>query len=462
MRSLHIFRRDLRLDDNNALIEASELSDEIVACFIFDPRQATAKNEFFCANAFQFMLESLDDLGTEISRRGGRLYFFEGEAHQVVSSLIEEEGIEAVFFNRDYTPFSKSRDETIRQVCSHKDVRVSSFDDALLTSPGDVCTNDGSPYQIYSYFAKKAKRSEPPHPRPLTKNLFYGGPIEGSLTRELLSDKLEKRNRRIHVRGGRTRGIEILDSIDRFGDYDETRDRPSVEDGTTSLSAYHKFGCISARETYWEIANTFDAGHTLIGELYWRDFFTLLAEAHPRVFGESFHSEYDSIRWKNRDEDFDAWRKGRTGFPIVDAGMRQLAETGWMHNRVRMIVASFLVKDLQIDWRWGEKHFAKYLVDYDPAVNNGNWQWAASTGADAQPYFRIFNPWTQGKRFDPEAAYIRRWVPELESLDPKQIHSLDKKRPEGLDYPEPIVDHRSAADRAQRMFEKAKKESRKS
>ncbi len=457
MRSLFIFRRDLRLDDNTTLIEACEASDEVVPCFILDPRQASPEeNRYFSANAFQFLIESLEDLGGQIDKRGGRLAIFEGEAGRIVDSLLDSEEIDAVFFNHDYTPFSTMRDDAIRSLCERRGVKVVSRHDALLTAPGEVTTNEGSTYQVYSPFARKARKDEPARPRLLRRKVLSGRTVPGSIDPGELNGMVERPSNRLHVRGGRSRALSILSGVGSLADYAETRNLPAMEDGTTSLSAYHKFGCVSARETYWAVADTLGSNHTLINELYWRDFFTLLAHAHPRVFGESFHQQYDSIRWRNDAAHFEAWKQGRTGFPIVDAGMRQLSVTGWMHNRVRMIVASFLVKDLQIDWRWGERHFARLLVDYDPAVNNGNWQWAASTGADAQPYFRIFNPWNQGKKYDPQADYIRRWVPELAALDARAIHGLDSDRPTELVYPEPIIDHRTEAHRAQRLFEHAR------
>jgi deoxyribodipyrimidine photo-lyase len=190
------------------------------------------------------------------------------------------------------------------------------------------------------------------------------------------------------------------------------------------------------------VENELGRDHTLINELHWRDFFTHIAVVYPYVFKGAFKKKFDSLSWSDDEKLFDAWCKGKTGFPIVDAGMRELNTTGYMHNRVRMIVSSFLVKDLHIDWKWGERYFASQLVDYDPCVNNGNWQWAASTGADSQPYFRIFNPWLQQKKFDPDCLYIKKWIPELEGLSPKVIHSMDKgQQLMGVDYPQPIVDH---------------------
>ena len=215
-------------------------------------------------------------------------------------------------------------------------------------------------------------------------------------------------------------------------------------EGTTRLSAHHKFGTISIRESYWVVKRELGNSSQLITELYWRDFFTHVAFHFPHVFKGAFREEYNGLEWSKSKKNFDAWCEGKTGFPIVDAGMRQLKETGWTHNRVRMITASFLVKDLHIDWRWGEKFFAQHLVDYDPAVNNGNWQWVAGSGCDAAPYFRVFNPWTQQKKFDQDVKYIKKFIPELEKLTAKQIHDWEKRQVDGIAYPAPIIDHAEA------------------
>lgn len=222
------------------------------------------------------------------------------------------------------------------------------------------------------------------------------------------------------------------------------------------LSAHNKFGTCSIREVYYAIADTFSKEHTLIRELYWRDFFTHVAWNFPYVFGESFHKKFDKLKWSTNAKAFKAWCDGKTGFPVVDAAMRQLNSTGYMHNRARLIVSSFLTKDLHIDWRLGEKYFAQKLVDYDPAVNNGNWQWSASTGCDAQPYFRIFNPWLQQKKFDPICAYIKEWVPELKSVDTKIIHNWFDQAKQINGYPLPIVDHSVEAKIALSYYKKIK------
>jgi deoxyribodipyrimidine photo-lyase len=243
------------------------------------------------------------------------------------------------------------------------------------------------------------------------------------------------------VKGGHEEAISLLRKIKTLENYHEIRNIPAIN-GTSKLSAHNKFGTLSIREVYSAIVHYFGQEHTLIKELYWRDFFTHIQFHFPHVLGHAFQKKFEHVKWSQNEKHFLSWCEGKTGFPIVDAGMRELNATGYMHNRVRMITACFLVKDLHIDWRWGEKYFAQKLVDYDPAVNNGNWQWAASTGCDAQPYFRIFNPWLQQKKFDPQCLYIKRWIPELVTVDVKTIHSLEKNRETIItNYPSPMINH---------------------
>ena len=245
---------------------------------------------------------------------------------------------------------------------------------------------------------------------------------------------------------GRSGAMSILKRLGEYKNYGEERDLPEL-DATTHLSAHLKFGTCSVREAYYAIRKN------LIRQLYWRDFYTHIAWHFPHVFGHAFKRQYDELPWRNDRKAFNAWCRGRTGFPIVDAGMRQLNNSGFMHNRVRMITASFLIKDLHIDWRWGERYFATRLIDYDPCVNNGNWQWAASTGCDPQPWFRIFNPWRQQKKFDGNCAYIHRWVPELDNVPASRIHKVNEggKIP---GYPAPIVDHAARVKITKKLYKK--------
>jgi deoxyribodipyrimidine photo-lyase len=459
-RAAFLFRRDLRLDDNRGLARAAAAAGEVVPCFVFDPRQGRDANAYFSAPAFGFLLASLGDLDEQLAAAGGRLFRFEGRPDEVVERLIAEAGVEAVFANRDYTPFSRQRDDEIAAVCAASGVPFETVADALLTEPEEVLTGHGTSYQVFTPFWRAARERPVAAPKRLAGARFSRARIAFAVPRSRDRERLAGARSNPAHPGGRARGLALLAGVYRLGDYAERRDLPA-EDDTSALSPHHKFGTVSIRETFRAIARAFGPDAELLRQLYWRDFFTHLAFHHPRVFGEPFRREVAGVAWDDDEERFTAWCEGRTGFPLVDAGMRQLAATGWMHNRVRMVAASLLVKDLHLDWRRGERHFARHLVDYDPAVNNGNWQWVASTGADAQPYFRIFNPWTQQRRFDPDAAYVRRWVPELATFDAEEIHRLDRRRPPGLSgYPLPLVDHRKESVEAQRRFERARKSAR--
>ncbi len=439
-RSLFIFRRDLRVDDNTALNSALELSDEVITCFIFDPRLADENRKYFNHNAFQLLLECLDDLQNQLRSMGGKLLLFSDLPETVIMDINEKHSIDAVFFNMDYTSFSRRRDGLITGTCHDAGIDVVSYHDSLLHEPGTVLTNEGMPYKVFSQFFRKASKMEVPLPVMLAGGKFYSGDI-GLEQVDLSELSSNYKNDHLFVKGGRSHALSVLQELWKFMNYYNERDYPSIQ-GTTGLSAHNKFGTISIREFYHYVVDELGTDHTLINELHWRDFFTHIAIAFPHVFKHAFKQKFDALSWSDDKDLFDAWCAGQTGFPIVDAGMRELNATGYMHNRVRMIVASFLVKDLHIDWKWGERYFASKLVDYDPCVNNGNWQWAASTGADSQPYFRIFNPWLQQRKFDKKCLYIKEWVPELAEIEPKVIHSLDKGQTlQGVDYPQAIVDH---------------------
>ncbi len=448
-RALHIFRRDLRTQDNTALNEARKAAEEVIPCFIFDPRQLKG-HPYFSAHCFQFLHESLHDLDGQLRRHGGILTFFKGEAQVIVEDLLKNLGVDAVYFNRDYTPFSLARDKAIKEVCATRQVGLHMFGDCLLQEPEESLKDDKTPYTVFTPYYKRQAQKAVMKPAALAKGQFF----QGSLTSEYQcrqSDIPCQYNEANRIAGGSTEALNILESLVRFKDYQETRDFPALEK-TTFLSAHNKFGTVSIREVYEIFCRRLGKTHPLVRQLYWRDFFSQIAFHFPHVFGGAFRKQYDKIDWENNEDYFAKWCEGKTGFPIVDAGMRELNTTGFMHNRVRMITSSFLVKDLHIDWRWGERYFAQQLLDYDPCVNNGSWQWAASTGCDAQPYFRIFNPWLQQKKFDPECVYIKKWVPELASVPAKTIHSLGEK-PSPLFYIPPIVEHAERKSIAEQMFE---------
>jgi deoxyribodipyrimidine photo-lyase len=444
LKSLFIFRRDLRLADNTGLLEALNTSDVVLPCFILDPRQVNShvyRSEF----AFQFMIESLMDLDSQLRELGSRLYVFEGVPAHVVERLFSL-GISAVHVNRDYTPYARQRDAHIRAVCDHAGVNFVVSRDALLFEPEEV----GRMYSVYSAFRRFTLGLPRRSPVNTHRNSFY----REALNHPTLVDftGMYKPNPARSVKGGRSQGLKLLSRLRALDAYPETRDFPAI-DGTSYLSAHHRFGTVSIRETAAVADSLFGENSVYYGELLWRDFFTHVAYHRPEVFGNEFNARYKGISWRKAGAQFDRWCRGETGFPIVDAGMRQLNQTGYMHNRVRMVVASFLTRDLRVDWRLGEQFFASRLIDYDPCVNNGNWQWVAGTGCDAQPYFRIFNPWRQQQKFDSQCAYIQRWVPELAGVAPKDIHRLEKSAPPtGCAYPPPMVNHKDEAALSLKMF----------
>lgn len=459
-RTLHIFRRDLRLNDNTALAEALRTSDAVMCCFIMDPRQVTADNPYRSTNALQFMIESLQEVDAALREHGSKLYVLYGKSEDVLEQLLQTLPLDAVSFNADYTPFSTHRDKLLTKICQDAGRDCLIGHDALLNEPGTVVTDQGAPYGVFTPFMRKSRTIEVPLPQRMPGSHYWHGTLPPELPLLDLSHEgtdrgviLTAYNPHILVHGGRSKSRAILSRIEAFSEYKKTRDFPELP--TTHLSAYNKFGTHSIREVYHAICNALGQDSTLINELYWRDFFYHVAWHTPRVFGHAYHEEYDHLEWDTSKRLFEAWCTGTTGYPIIDAGMRELTTTGYMHNRVRMAVASFLTKDLHLHWRWGERFFAQHLTDYDPCVNNGSWQWAASTGCDAQPYFRIFNPWSQQIKFDPECRYIKQWVPELRRYTPDQIHNLVKKSLPG--YPSPIVDHALERAEALRRYKAIKK-----
>ncbi len=334
----------------------------------------------------------------------------------------------------------------IHKLCLELKIHLSSTLDFLLHNPNEIKTNLNNPYTIYSQFYKKARIF------PVRKSQRK---LKNNFNREKISDfSISVPNVESEFPGGRSNGLKILKNLDNFKDYDKTRDYPITL--TTRLSSHLRFGTVSIREAYDYILSKLGTHHTLMGEIYWREFFNHISFHFPFATQKSFKKKYQKISWSRSKVKFEAWCNAKTGFPIVDAGMEELNHTGFMHNRVRMIVASFLTKDLHIYWKLGEKYFAQKLVDYDPAVNSGNWQWAASTGCDSVPYFRIFNPWLQQEKFDKDCLYIKKWIPKLESLTPIVIHNLWKNFPSNLNYPKPIVDHKIEAQKSKEIFKEIK------
>jgi len=446
LKSLFIFRRDLRIEDNTALNAAYALSDEVHVCFIFDPIAVGEDNPYRSLNAIQFMLASIDELERTIRANGGVLNLFYGNTSAIVNKILTYTAFDAVFVNRDYTPYSIVRDMEINALCNRHATQFNTYDDLLLTTPELILTSSGTPYKRFTDFYNKACRLQIPTPSTKKPRLLSSAPLPHSSTLKTIEHNhtwAQYTNEHIFKKGGRREALNIIKKLSSFTHYTTTRDFPALE--TTGLSAHHKFGTVSIREVYHSIVRILGPDSLLLKQLYWRDFFTHLAFHYPHVFNGAFNPAYDHLTWNTDEQSFAAWCNGMTGFPIVDAGMHQLNWTGFMHNRVRMIVASFLIKDMHISWELGERYFAQQLVDYDPCVNNGNWQWCASTGADSQPYFRIFNPWLQQKKFDPDCTYIKRWIPELRAVPIKTIHTWHKQTTPLTSYPLAILDHSTEA-----------------
>ena len=450
--SLFLFTRDLRLSDNRGLIQACKESEKVFPCFIFDPKLISEKNSTYSEFRIQFLIESIGDLIEQFKKKKAILHLFHDSQKKIIPKIIETNKIDAVFTNFDYSPFARKKQQMLEKIVP--DIPLILCHDLLLHEVELIKTDKDKPYVIYSQFFKKAKTHHVSMPQ---KNNFLNFLTKPDQREINLTEVTEKKSFdfKNKIKGGRTEAMKILKNLFNLRDYKIKRNFPS-QDYTTRLSAHNKFGTCSIREEYHEIANQLGPDHELIGEIFWRDFFTYIMYHFPYSFAKPFRKKYSKIPWSKNNKFFERWCKGTTGFPIVDAGMRELNSTGYMHNRVRMIVASFLTKDLHIDWKQGERYFAKKLIDYDPCVNVGNWQWAASTGCDSQPWFRIFNPWLQQERYDSECKYIKKWIPELEKFTPKEIHRWDSMT-EKSDYPKPIVTHSEESSHTKEIFQKISK-----
>lgn len=441
---LFIFRRDFRINDNTTLNKMIAKCKYIYPIFIFTPEQVTDKNTYKSNAAVKFMIESLQELASHIKEKNGELYSFYGDNTKIIKYLIKSLNITLVGFNMDYSPYAVQRDEEIKHLCQSLNVDIMMEHDYYLQPPGTIVNSTGTPYQKFTPFYEKVVKMRIDSPSSSSssssvntnkfnfkrKNEIEDYPNQMSLklalykftSKEPSSDADDAADSHDEMLGGRDIALKKLNAAVALQKH-YTQSHNDLSKPTSELSAYIKFGCISIREVY----KKFKGNKDFIRQLIWRDFYAHILYAFPKVLGHALKPAYDKIKWTNNIQAINAWKKGMTGVPIVDAGMRQLNQTGYMHNRARLIVASFLVKTLLVDWRIGEEYFASKLRDYDPASNNGNWQWIAGSGADSQPYFRIFNPWEQAKNHDPNCHYIAEWVPELRDLPNKVILNWDKE-----------------------------------
>lgn len=456
MRGLHWFRNDLRLRDHGAIAALADRVDEWGALFVFDPVLLDAS---LTRNRDRFLIESLASLREELDERGVSLLTVRGDPRDVVPRIAKRLRADVVSYTEADTPYARRRDEAVRQVLESEGRESLAIRDHTIFGPGEILTRKGGVHSIYSPYRRAWWAAWEAAPRwPARRLRLPKGaiPLERRASEDAISKLRLPTSPRKGPAGGeaaaRRRLSRFLES--RVGRYAKDRDVPAV-DGTSRLSTYLRFGVISVRRCVAEGLAHADANpgdrpgvEKWLDELVWREFYAAVLANRPEVTTRNFRPEYDGLPWRSDPEGFEAWCTGQTGYPIVDAGMRQLVQTGWMHNRVRMIVASFLTKDLLIDWRRGARFFMDHLVDGDPASNNGGWQWAASTGTDPQPYFRIFNPSKQGERWDPEGRYVRGFVPELAELETRYVHSPWLAPTPPAAYPAPIVPHDEARKRA--------------
>ncbi|MCY7410722.1 MAG: DNA photolyase family protein [Chitinophagales bacterium] len=419
------FRRDLRLGDNAGLFHALKEGKHVIPLFIFDSNildDLEDKND----RRVNFIHHSLLELNKQLIALGSSLLVKHGKPLRVFKELVNELTIQEVFANHDHEPYAVQRDEEVKGFLQSKNISFQTFKDHLIFERKEVMKDDGTPYTVFTPYSKKWKAAlNDVHLKSFETEKYFHH-FHKSTTFKVPS---------LAAIGFNKTDLEIpvtIISDELIRNYGNTRDFPAIS-GTSRLSVHLRFGTMSIRKL---ASRAKLLSEKYFNELIWREFYSQILWNFPRVITQSFRPEYDRIKWRNNENDFEAWCNGKTGFPIVDAGMRELNATGYMHNRVRMITAGFLTKDLLIDWRWGEAYFAKKLFDFELASNNGGWQWAASSGVDAAPYFRIFNPTSQALRFDGEMKYIRKWIPELDSFE----------------YPQPIVDHAMARDRALMVY----------
>jgi len=451
---LFIFRRDLRIIDNNGLNLLNEKCKNIYTIFIFTPEQVGSGNKYKSDNSIQFMIESLNDLSQQISKFGGKLYTFYGNNDKVIFNCIKAFNIDIVCFNLDITPYAKERDIKIVSLCESLKTYVMYDYDYYLHQPGTIVNGSGEPYQKFTPYYKYCLKNKVESPASQRKlHLKHSeSHIPNKITLEQAMSKFTKINPNILVHGGRDNAIKhIRIAAKNIKNYTKTRN--DLDKPTSQLSAYIKFGCLSIREIY----KTFHDKSDFIRQLYWREFYAGILYSFPHVLGNALKPKYNKIKWHHNESWFQAWCKGNTGIPILDAAQRQLLILGWVHNRGRMISSSMLTKILMIDWKKGEQFYAKHLVDYDVANNNGGWQWSAGTGADSQEYWRTFNPYTQSKEHDPDCEYIKKWIPELKDVPSKDIHDWENTciNYSNIKYPKPIVNYSEQKKKALQMYKQA-------
>lgn len=456
---IHLFRRDYRLDDNLALLEACKECDSIIPVFVFTYDQIR-DNPYKSNNCVQFLCESLTDLNTQLE---GRLHIYYGNVEEILVKIVKSTGATLISMNMDYTAYG-AKVEKLLQDKLEVDMKLSMIikEDIALNPMGSVRTTGGLIYTKFTPYFRAA--SKLPVNKPI-KNKFtnYHKGISGIPGAVNISEikKFHDNviNEHLVHRGGRSEAMKILKNIKDFKEYNDSRNNLNYK--TTQLSAYNKFGCVSIREVYWSVVNSIGKSSQILEQLYWRDFFYTLSYYHPEIYKTALNPKWRDIKWTDDASLFKAWCEAKTGVPIVDAAMREINNTGFMHNRARLIVSNFLVRMLNVDWRRGEHYFAKMLYDYDPAQNNFGWQVSASvSGTESRILDQtIYNPWLQSMKFDVECEYIKKWMPELKDVPARDLHRWNERgedyiKHKGVKYIMPIVDYKSAREENLKLYRK--------
>ena len=429
--SIFWFRRDLRIDDNVGLLAALKEESNVLPIFIFDTDilSKLPKNDA----RVTFIFDLVQQLRTKLEKENGTsLAIFKGKPITIFKDLLHTYDIKTVFTNHDYEPYAKERDGEIEQFLHEQGIVFKTFKDQVIFEKSDILKQDGTPYVVYTPYKNKWKENFSPdkHLTDHDATHYFHNLIKNT----------ELPNLTLKSLGFVKSNISVQDYVvtpSLIDNYENTRNYPAIKDGTSKLGPHLRFGTVSIRKIIKKAIS--EDNQTFLSELIWREFFMQILWHFPHTKNESFKPKYDRIEWRNNEDEFEKWKNGQTGYALVDAGMRELNATGYMHNRVRMLTASFLCKHLLIDWRWGETYFAEKLLDYEMSSNVGNWQWAAGSGVDAAPYFRIFNPMTQVDKFDKQKEYINKWVPELQELT----------------YPHKMVDHKEARERCLNTYKNA-------
>jgi deoxyribodipyrimidine photo-lyase len=459
MSSIFLFHRDLRLDDNKGLTAILSKYNNVIPMFILTPEQIT-NNTYKSDNAVQFMVECLKDLDRQLISIGSRLHILYGDTLSILHYYVANYNIKSIGFNRDYTPYSKVRDKSIYDYCQSKNIDVVMEEDYTTLSLNDVVTQKSTFYKVFTAFYNNHITKNPTRPHMLDislKNNFSRVQTSSYQITESHLDTIYQKNSNVYTHGGRLNGLETLNKLKQI-DYDKVKETPITN--TTLLSAHIKFGTISIREVYYKGIDTYGKNSEFVRQIIWHDFYASLIDGlntKDTIGGGNYR--HMKINWENNEDWFRSWIQGKTGFPLIDAGIRQMNSTGWMHNQARMVVANFLTVILNIDWRWGEHYFATKLIDYDPASNNGNWQWSVQLGIDRPKiYPRIYNPWSYGQRKDPDASYIKMWIPELSNIPSSEIHNWynNYQKYPGTYY-KPIIDFEDRKNAAENRLRNAEK-----